>query len=327
MKNINRIFLLGDSWIEGQGTYSEFNENENLVLTEPTIPFGEDKGFGKDDKTISGWRKKNSWNLFFKEKYGLADSQIINYGSQGSDNYTMFEIFNKRFTSFIDTDLILFGFTSKYRDNSRAINFSFGNLINNNNPILSQLSFEKQAIFGEENGRINKEHLSGLSKIEREVSEEYMRDHLISVFDETVHENIAQSNYLFYEKWCKAHGINILFFDLFESYVDKKFVNELYEVDKTKYITYNDKSYWQKLVDYELENYRPDTKYSIWECGHTFPCKFEYANEGKSKKLVLKNGYNDSKIWHPNQHGYKVMFDDITINHVDTKYKLTPQLI
>ncbi len=324
-KKINRIFLLGDSWIEGQGTYSEITED--FVLIEPNIPFGDDKGFGKDEKTISGWRKKNSWNLFFKEKYGLDDSQIINYGSQGKDNYSSFELFNKRFTSFIDTDLILFGFTSKYRDNSRAMNFGFETLINNNNPILSQLSFEKQAIFGEENGRINKEHLSGLSKIEREISEEYIRDHLISVFDETVHENIAQSNYLFYEKWCKAHGINILFFDLFESYVDKKFVNELYEVDKTKYITYNDKPYWQKLVDYELENYRPDAKYSIWECGHTFPCKFEYAKGGKSKKLVLKNGYKDSEIWHPNQHGYKVMFDDITINHVDTQYKLTPQLI
>ena len=27
MKNINRIFLFGDSWIEGQGTYSEVVDN------------------------------------------------------------------------------------------------------------------------------------------------------------------------------------------------------------------------------------------------------------------------------------------------------------
>ena len=318
MKNINRVFLFGDSWIEGQGTYSEITED--FVLIEPNIPFGDDKGFGKDEKTISGWRKKNSWNLFFKEKYGLDDSQIINYGSQGSDNYTMFEIFNKRFTSFIDTDLILFGFTSKYRDPAR--HYGFESVLESGNPILYGLTYEKIALFGEETDRINKEHLSELSKIEREVTEEYMRDYLISIYDESFWERIAQSNYLFYEKLCKAHGINVLFFDLFESYVDKKFVNELYEVDKTKYITYNDKSYWQKLVDYELENYRPDTKYSIWECGHTFPCKFEYANEGKSKKLVLKNGYKDSEIWHPNQHGYKVMFDDIT-THIDEKYHLS----
>jgi hypothetical protein len=46
MKNINRVFLFGDSWIEGQGTYSEYIEGENPLLTEPTIPFGEDRGLG-----------------------------------------------------------------------------------------------------------------------------------------------------------------------------------------------------------------------------------------------------------------------------------------
>lgn len=309
MKNIHRVFLFGDSWIEGQGTYSEIytNEDGSIEVDEPNIPYGHDMGMGSDEKTISGWRKKNSWNLFFKEKYGLHESQIINYGSQGSDNYIMFNNFNKIFDSFQKTDLILFGFTSKYRDVARAFKPSFNTLINHTNPIHNQLSFEKSSLGGEETDRINKEQISELSKIEREVSKEYMRDHFISVFDESIHENMAQSNYLFYQKWCKAHDINILFFDLFEPYVDTKFVGELYEVDKTMYITYDENPYNQRLVEYELENYKADAKYSIWECGHTFP--------------------KSNLIYHPNQHGYKVMFDDISINHIDTQYKLTTNLI
>jgi len=309
MKNINRVFLFGDSWIEGQGTYSEIDTHgTNTELHEPNIPFGEDRGFGMDEKTISGWRKKNSWNLFFKEKYGLRDSQIINYGKQGSDNYSMFEKFNNQFDSFENTDLILFGFTSKYRDSNCAIQFAFKHLLNQMNPIINRLSFEKNALVGKENDDINENNQleNELPKIEKEVTKEYMRDHMISVFDETVHENVAQSNYLFYEKWCKVHDINILFFDLFEPYVDRKFVSELYEVDKTMYITYDEKSYNQRLVEYELENYKSDAKYSIWETGHTFP--------------------TDS-ILHPNQHGYKVIFDDITTNHVDTKYTFIKRLI
>ena len=35
MKNINRIFLFGDSWIEGQGTYSEVVDNIYQPLKEP----------------------------------------------------------------------------------------------------------------------------------------------------------------------------------------------------------------------------------------------------------------------------------------------------
>ena len=33
----------------------------------------------------------------------------------------------------------------------------------------------------------------------------------------------------------------------------------------------------------------------------------------------MKPGHS---IYHPNQHGYKVMFDDITNNHVDINFKI-----
>ena len=69
MKNISKIYLLGDSWIEGQGCEPE-----------PTLIHEE----------LRKWRKETSWNKHFREKYNIIDSQIVNLGSQGSDNFGMF---------------------------------------------------------------------------------------------------------------------------------------------------------------------------------------------------------------------------------------------
>ena len=111
MKNINRIFLLGDSWIEGQGTY-ETIEGKNAI--EPNLPFGEGKG------SIREWRRNNSWNKFFEEKYGI---KVINLGVQGGTNSHMYSHLNHILLDYKPTDLILFGFTSKYRDTSLNLGY------------------------------------------------------------------------------------------------------------------------------------------------------------------------------------------------------------
>ena len=158
MKSINRIFLLGDSWIEGQGTYSEITQEGTPI--EPNLPFGPQNLNG-----IGQWRKDNSWNKFFKDTFG-KNIEICNLGVQGSDNYQQFNFLNFIFGhDYKDTDLILFGFTSKYRDN-RAVQPVFQqaahddwykyvkgqrnlkndevHFLQNNNPIRqSALSFEK----------------------------------------------------------------------------------------------------------------------------------------------------------------------------------------
>ena len=95
MKNINRIFLLGDSWIEGQGTY-ETIEGKNAI--EPNLPFGEGKG------SIREWRRNNSWNKFFEEKYGI---KVINLGVQGGTNSHMYSHLNHILLDYKPTDLIL----------------------------------------------------------------------------------------------------------------------------------------------------------------------------------------------------------------------------
>jgi hypothetical protein len=349
-KKINRIFLLGDSWIEGQGTYSVIHDDG--ILDEPSLPFD-----NTGDGGISGWRKENSWNKFFREEYGDT-VDIINLGRQGADNQTSFNKLNYILSyDYQETDLILFGFTSKYRDTH--INYSFKKenmldwradterkklgrnhneysfLLHEKNPLANAkdwpLSFERLQVAqqllkknNDENVFLGKEEFYESDKIsedEKEFSRKWLQDFFVEIFDERVYENIAATNYIFYQKYCKWKGINILFFDLFEPYVNSKFTNEFYNVDTEMYINYGKKHFRDILVDYEFENYSFDAPYSVWECGHTFPSL-------NSNHWYKKGEKYSGLIYHPNQHGYKVIFDYLVKNHISKNYKITiPPLI
>lgn len=313
MKNINRIFLFGDSWIEGQGTYSEVVDNIYQPLKEPALPYGEGKG------TIREWRRNNSWGKFFVDKYGINPNQIINHGIQGQSNYHSLYELNRLLQKVQPTDLILFGFTSKFRD-SNSLHFAYQNQfpMHNHSPAMGgYLTYERQQLLHSKEGDIFPDfrngNVDGLSEYEIKFAEEWIVDYITTVFDESLYENIAQTNFLFYQKWCKENNVNILFFDLFESYIDKRYVKKYYEVDESIYINYGQKNYFQRLVDYERENYTKDSNYTIWEHGGAM--KFPCGDSG----YEMKPGHS---IYHPNQHGYKVMFDDITNNHVDINFKI-----
>jgi hypothetical protein len=301
MKNISKIYLLGDSWIEGQGCGPEPDLGDSA----------------KAHKEVREWRRETAWNKHFREKYNILDYQIVNLGSQGSDNYGMFYQLNKILKNYKDNELILFGFTSKYRDSNTSVNMAYSNLFPMNNIINQPITFEKLQ-FSLENPQMflnenpNTKHL--------EFQQEFIRDFLSSVFDERTHENLAQQNYLFYQNWCKYHNVNILFFDLFESYINSYYVSELFDVDQEMYFTYNEKTCFDKLVDYELENYNPSHESTVWEENHMFPCEFRYKNGGKSREKELVNR-NPKAIWHPNQYGYEYLFNYIT-SKVDKTYKI-----
>ena len=254
-----------------------------------------------------------------------------------------------------DTDLILFGFTSKYRDN-RAVQPVFQqaahddwykyvkgqrnlkndevHFLQNNNPIRqSALSFEKIQIQLElleknsntENIFLGKEDFfedTQISKEEKEFSKKWIQDFFVEMFDEKTYENVAQINYMFYQKYCKWRGINILFFDLFEPYVDPKFINEFYNVDTEMYINYNKKTFRDMLVDYEMENFTTADNITVWECNNKFPCLSE-SQTIKGKKVDRYSG----PIFHPNQHGYKFLFDYILENHIKPKYNITTKTL
>jgi len=341
-KEIQRIFLLGDSWIEGQGTYSIIHDDGRL--DEPSLPFGPELV-----DSICHWRRENSWNKFFREEYG-DDVNIINLGIQGSNNLTMFSFLNFIIENdFKDTDLILFGFTSKYRD-ERLIQYPYSldagsrdwrnpttskekktggkgyTLLSKDNPILrAPISFEKLQITHQLLNKDNDENLflgkeefyksNTISEDEKEFSKKWIQDFFVEIFDERVYENMASTIYMFYQKYCKWKGINILFFDLFEPYVNPKFVNEFYNVDTDMYINYGKKTFRNILVDYEFENYSFDAPYSVWEVGHTFPSL-------NSNHWYKKGEKYSGLIYHPNQHGYKVLFDYLVKNHISKNYKI-----
>ena len=337
-KKINRIFLLGDSWIEGQGIYQFI---EDGIVMEPNLPFGPEKVGG-----INEWRRKNSWNKFFKEEYG-DDIDIINLGRQGADNTSSFELLNWIIKEdYKDTDLILYGFTSKYRD-SHDIRYhytqpysrdwrnpttsktpkrnKFDTLLHKSNPILqSPLSFEKLQIArqllnknNEENVFMGKEEFiedKNIPNDEKEFSMKWIQDFFIEIFDEKVYDNIASANYMFYQKYSKWKGINILFFDLFEPYVNPKSVSDLYNVDTNIYINYNKKTFRDILVDYEFDNFKTSDIITIWEKNNTFPCL--------SSENLNKGDRYSGEIFHPNQHGYKVLFDYLVENYLNKNYQI-----
>lgn len=316
MKNINRIFLFGDSWIEGQGTYNEIDEHDTYQpLREPSLPYGDGPG------TIREWRRNNSWNKFFIEKYGLNPNQIINYGTQGSSNYEQYYFLNSVLKNIKPTDLILFGFTSKFRD-GKAIRMAYNHqdfpMSKDAPPFCESITHEKNQLLMDLDeadifARFKHGDVGGMSDSEIKFSKEWILDYMTTVFDESVYENIAQANFLFYQKWCKENGVNIFFFDLFESYIDQKYLKKYYEVDESIYINYGKKNYFQQLVDFERENYTKDSNYTIWEHGGAY--KFPCGSDGYGGKV-------GETIYHPNQIGYKLMFDDITNNHVDINFKI-----
>lgn len=305
MKNINRIFLFGDSWVEGQGAYEKMevyhtSNGEKLIkFLEPNLSFEE----------LKEWRRKTTWEKFLR-KY--TNSEIINFAIQGSDNYTQYQRFNDVLKNLKPTDLCLFGFTSKYRDTHLQIKFPYalnyenqelGGLIGNKNPINRQLSFEKNELLNStsKDNWFNQQH-EYTSETEKKFTNEFLQDFFVKVFDERVYENIAQQIYMFYQNWIKSYGYkeNVIFFDIFEKYIDEKFVNQYYEVDETMYITYKKNNLNQILLEYEKGTIEDKVPYGIWE----------HAN----LKFPLE-------ITHPNQYGYEYLVDWLWANYLSKRYK------
>ena len=109
MKKIERVILFGDSFIQGTGCfhkletdgrmiYHHYNENRNTEL----IKFQNYEAYTK--------------NIL---KY-FPNIEVINFARDGFSNYESFDELNKFFKNdYRKTDLILFGFTSKFRDFSK----------------------------------------------------------------------------------------------------------------------------------------------------------------------------------------------------------------
>ena len=303
MKKINRIFIFGDSWMEGQGTF----EVETLGEWSNKYPFQINGMIG--EKGTIGWkRREESWNKFFREEYNYIE--VNNFAEQGASNYRSFELLNENLKDFKDTDLILFGFTSKWRDNSKAIKYAW--------PDDKHQSLSSGMHRHNVKDEAYKADLDG-SKGFVEKPSEFEKYFYSSIFDENVYENIAQTNYLYYQTYAKENNLNIIFFDLFDRYVDiNKCTPELrYLIDKNMYVTFGREMYLEKLIKYEQLNYdinkmewdRPENQYTIWE--------FENGASPPGKRFPTLDDFD----CHPNQFGYKLIFEDL-ITYINKNYTI-----
>jgi len=293
MKSINRIFLFGDSWIEGQGCYEKI---ENNKFIEPSF----------DNKThtnlLREWRRNIGWNVPLKE---LTSCEIINYGVQGSDNYSQFSELNNILPTLTDTDLVVIGFTSKLRDGN-SLNYYWklhnsNSLLSHDNPLKAHLAWDKVSLDDFNYGLTNEneERFSFSTKNEKEFTKKFIQDYFVSLYNDGVYEHIAQCNYYFLQERFKSLGLNLVCFDLFEPYIDKKYINQYLNIDKDIYINYGDKTINDFLIEYEIKNIKENDN-PIWENGNRRP---------------------DLGIAHPNQNGYKLIIDYIFKDILSKQYK------
>jgi hypothetical protein len=293
MKNINRIFLFGDSWVEGQGCYEKI-ENNNFI--EPS--------FGKNNHTnlLREWRRRTGWNVPLKE---LTGCEILNFGMQGSNNYSQFDEINNILPKLTNNDLIVIGFTSKLRD-STSLNYNWkthdSNFISHDNPLRSHLSWDKVSLDDFNHGltKENEECFSFSTKNEKQFTKKFIQDYLVSLYNDSVYEHIAQCNYYFLQERFKSLELNLVCFDLFEPYIDKKYINKYLNIDKNIYINYGDKTMNDFLIEYEIKNIKENDT-PIWENGDRRP--------------DLRGIIN-----HPNQYGYKIIIDYIFKDILSKQY-------
>lgn len=300
MKTINRIFLFGDSWIEGQGTYATIGEKGHLI--EPEY----------DEMKLREWRRENSWNKVVRE---ITGCEVINFGRQGSDNYSQFGELNDLSSTLTKTDLIVFGFTSKLRD-TPSLNYCYrtGNqqnsiLLSRDNPLNGMIAWEKLSLEFCNYGlrEDNQDHFSFATKDEREFTENFIKDFYVSLYNDLVYEHIAQVNYYFYQQRFKSLGLNLVCFDLFEPYLNKKYVDKYLNIDKNVYLNYDGKTMNDVLQEYEINHMKEDD-ISIWEMGHKRP------------DLV-------PAIYHPNQHGYKLYADYLFKDILPKQYNFQKKVL
>mgnify|MGYP000430232353 CR=1 FL=1 len=112
MKQINRIVLFGDSFIQGTGCFYKL-ESDGRMVNHPSVN-------DHHNMELKKFQNENSWYIHLKKYFPNVD--IINYGKDGCSNYEQFQNFRNYFHEIHKPDdLILFGFTSKYRDFSGEI--------------------------------------------------------------------------------------------------------------------------------------------------------------------------------------------------------------
>jgi hypothetical protein len=310
VKKINRIILFGDSFIQGTGCFNKLEDDGRMVYHNHD---------NNRDSDLIKFQNNEGWGNNLKNYFPNVD--IINYARDGYSNYESFTELNKYFINdYQETDLILFGFTSKFRDFSQSIKFIYNThppLLDEDNPLtFNPLAWDKKDFHLNQNFWAQKNYPKvSYSSKEKKLSDKFILDYTSYVHDDTHLDYIAKTNYVFIQNWVQEYNINFHCFDLFENYIVGNIGN--FEINNDIYINYNNHqnnsllSYLiEKEMEDEFEGLNKNTEFYV----SYFERNMSFLNDTMD---IVKN----TELVHPNQFGYKKIIDKIAQDILIKKYK------
>ena len=305
MKKINRIILFGDSFIQGTGCFNKLESDGRMVYN-----------YYEDNRDIKLIEFQN-YEAYTKNllKY-FPNVEVINFARDGYSNYESFDKLNNYFQKdYRQSDLILFGFTSKFRDFSKSTQFiwnTYPYLLNEENPLIhNPLAWDKRD-FDLNKNYWARNHYPEYDEavIEKDLTNKFLIDYTNHIHNDYFLEYISKTNYIFIQNWVESNEINFHCFDLFENYVVGNIGN--FEINTDIYINYNNHRN-ESMLFYLINNEHDGIDERFSEYTVSF---FESNNS-----FINTNGVKNTELVHPNQFGYKKYINYLCEEFLIKKYK------
>ena len=305
MKKIDRIILFGDSFIQGTGCFNKLESDGRMVYED---------GIDNRDPKLIQFQNYEAYTKNLLEYF--PNVEVINFGRDGYSNYESFDKLNNYFQKdYRQSDLILFGFTSKFRDFSKSTQFiwnTYPYLLNEENPLIhNPLAWDKRD-FDLNKNYWARNHYPEYDEavIEKDLTNKFLIDYTNHIHNDYFLEYIAKTNYIFIQNWVESNEINFHCFDLFENYVVGNIGN--FEINTDIYINYNNHRN-ESMLFYLINNEHDgiDERFSQ----HTVSF-FESNNS-----FINTNKVKNTELVHPNQFGYEKYVNYLCEEFLIKKYK------
>lgn len=250
-----KIFLLGDSWTEGQGIGTgEYKTKEPEVANE-----------------VSQYRKDN--HPIAKFLIDWYDFEVENLALQGNSNTNSLSILQRMIENkkIIKDDIVIIGFTSLMRDYHCFMppEFSQHKMSWTMTDMLIELEIERP-MHNSQDGFFN----------------EYSKNYILNIFDEEYYKYVGFNMIYFLQHYLSAYGIKYYFWNTFETIVETDYKHSKY-IDKSKYINFGT-NYWDELKEEETILIKKNKKtllgggkqllYTFWERNFMNPKNIVHPN-------------------------------------------------
>lgn len=251
-----KIFLLGDSWTEGQGIGTgEYKTCEPEVANE-----------------VSQYRKNN--HPIAKSLNHWYDFEVENLALQGNSNTNSLSILQRMIENkeIIKDDIVIIGFTSLMRDYHCFMppEFSQHKMAWTTTDMITELEKERPA--------------------ENEIDmlfNEYSKNYILNIFDEEYYKYVGFNMVYFLQHYFSVYGIKYYFWNTFETIVDKDYKYSKF-IDKSKYINFGT-NYWDELKKEEEDLIKKNKLKSLLGGGKQLLHTFWERNFIKPKNIVHPN--------------------------------------